>query len=124
MILIDTSVWADHFRAADPVVGRLLQTRQASTHRLVVEELAMGHLPARARTIAMLLQLEKMPLLEVEEILAFIHEEALTGTGIGAIDAHLLAACLDRGDGLWSRDKKLVAQARRLGCAWDPDSSV
>lgn len=118
MILIDTSVWADHFRAADPDVVRLLAARRVVVHRLVVEELILGHLPARDKTIAMLGRLPQLEMADCNSIVRFVDEHSLVGTGIGLVDAHLLASALATGADLWARDKRLAAQARRLGCAW------
>jgi hypothetical protein len=50
-----------------------------------------------------------------EEVLHFIGNNALFGTGIGYIDAHLLAAVrLSPGTLLWTRDKRLLAESARL----------
>jgi hypothetical protein len=52
----------------------------------------------------------------IEEVLHFIEKQTLFGTGIGYIDAHLLAAVqLCPGVLLWTRDKKLLAESKRLG---------
>jgi len=48
----------------------------------------------------------------------FIARHGLNGKGIGYIDVHLLAAvALTQGAELWTRDKRLHAAARDLGCA-------
>ena len=50
-----------------------------------------------------------------------IEARELHGTGIGYVDAHLLAATFLDSDGkLWTRDKRLQAQAERLGVAYAP----
>ena len=52
------------------------------------------------------------------EVLGFIDQATLAGSGIGYIDAHLLAAVrLTPASQLWSRDKRLSAVAVRLGLA-------
>jgi len=51
-----------------------------------------------------------------EEVMRFIAHHALSGIGIGYIDAHLLAAVrLSPGALLWTRDKRLLAASARLG---------
>jgi hypothetical protein len=51
-----------------------------------------------------------------EEVFAFIEGEARFGLGIGFVDAHLLAAVkLTPGVRLWTRDRRLVTVADRLG---------
>jgi hypothetical protein len=88
-------------------------------HRLVVEELAMGHLPQRRRTLDMMTRLPAIAMLELSALLSFVEREGLVATGIGSVDAHLLASSLDAGALLWTRDRRLRAHAERLGCAWD-----
>lgn len=118
MILIDTSVWADHFRAADPDVVRLLAGRRVAVHRLVVEELALGHLPSRKKTIEMLGRLPELAMADRDSLVRFADENGLVGAGVGLVDVHLLVSALHQGAALWARDKRLVTQAERLGCAW------
>jgi len=48
--------------------------------------------------------------------LTLVSRHRLFGTGIGYIDAYLLAATrLTAGAALWTRDKRLLAAAERLG---------
>lgn len=50
------------------------------------------------------------------EVLFFIERHALMGSGIGWVDAHLLAATsLARPARLWSRDRRLITAADALG---------
>ena len=52
------------------------------------------------------------------EVLAFIGRHALAGSGIGYLDAHLLAATRLTPDALlWTRDRRLAAAARHLSLA-------
>ena len=52
-------------------------------------------------------------------MLHLIDVENLFASGIGYTDAHLLAsALLTAGGKLWTRDRKLHAQAERLGVAY------
>lgn len=53
-----------------------------------------------------------------EETLQFIERNRLFGSGLGYIDAHLLAAVrLSPGTALWTFDKRLASAAARLGIA-------
>ena len=47
MILVDTSVWVDHFRRASAGLAALLAARVVMVHPFVVGELACGELPQR-----------------------------------------------------------------------------
>ena len=118
MILVDTSVWIDHFRRGDAILSGLLNGGRVLMHPFVLGELALGGAGARAGVLA---DLGHLPLARVagdEEVLYFIAANGLAGTGIGYVDAHLLAATrLGPGTRLWSRDKRLHAAAARLGLA-------
>jgi hypothetical protein len=55
------------------------------------------------------------------EVLHFIDRHALSSSGIGYVDAHLLAAVrLTAGVALWTRDQRLRGVAGRLGLAMRP----
>ena len=47
MILVDTSVWIDHLRAADNGLQSLLAAGSALTHPFITGELALGSLQNR-----------------------------------------------------------------------------
>ena len=116
MILADTSVWIDHLRHGDVELTRFLNTGQVLTHRLVIGELALGGLQNRNIVLGTLQNLPQVTVASDEEVLHFIETNTLFGTGIGYIDAHLLAAVrLSPGALLWTRDKRLLAESARLG---------
>lgn len=107
MILVDTSVWVDHFRAADEELTDLLNSAQVLTHPFVVGELACGNLENRVEVLKLLQDLPQTPVASDTEVLFFIEQHRLMGRGIGYIDAHLLAAtALADPARLWTRDKR------------------
>ncbi len=118
MILIDTSVWADHFRREEPLIGTLLMEGHLRHHPLVTAELGMGNLRDWRRTITLLSGLPQAKLMTNDELLDFVEKNALFGTGIGVIDAHLLGSAQSSGCRLWTRDRRLIDQAERLGLAF------
>lgn len=116
MILVDTSVWIDHLRQGDAELMRLLNTGQVLTHRFVIGELALGNLQNRNLVLRTMQDLPQATTASDEEVLHFIESHALSGTGIGYIDAHLLAAVrLSPNALLWTRDKRLLAESVQLG---------
>ena len=122
MILIDTSVWADHFRRPDAALSGLVERRKALMHPFVLGELAMGRLGDWDRTVASLRALPSIGIAPEREWLAQVRRHDWPGTGIGFVDAHLLAAVgLTLGAKLWTRDKRLAAQAEAMDVHWQPD---
>lgn len=116
MILPDTSVWIDHLRYGDALLARLLNDGAVLAHPLVTGELALGNLSHRADVIRLLRGLPQADVATDHEILTLIEREVLHGTGIGYVDAQLLAATRLTPDAtLWTRDKRLSALSARLG---------
>jgi predicted nucleic acid-binding protein len=119
MILVDTSVWIDHLREADSLLTSLLEACDVLAHPLVTGELAMGTLRKRGEFIALMGELPAAPEAGDTEVLALIETRGLHGSGLGIVDAHLLAsALLAPGTALWTRDRRLAQAAARLKIAW------
>jgi hypothetical protein len=118
MILVDTSVWIDHFRVGDKGLIEILNGNEVSIHPFVIGELACGNLQNRSEVLALLNDLPKIPVASDEEVLFFIERHKLMGRGIGYIDAHLLAASvLAELTRIWSCDKRLNQIAKSLNLA-------
>ncbi len=119
MILIDTSIWIDHFRVPEGGVLTLLAAEDVLVHPFVIGEVMLGNMRGRQQIAAMMRLLPAAEVASYEEILSFITVNRLGGTGIGYVDAHLLAAIkLTTGSRLWSRDKRLARVAEELGIAY------
>jgi predicted nucleic acid-binding protein len=118
VILIDTSVWVDHFRSGDDALVSLLNAGTVLAHPHVIGEIALGQLKQRELVLRTLYELPQTTVATDSEVHAFIESEALFGFGIGYVDAHLLASVrLTSGASLWTRDKKLAEVAERLKLA-------
>jgi predicted nucleic acid-binding protein len=119
LILVDTSVWVDHFRKGDPQLTGLLELGVVAIHPFVVGEIACGSLADRSTILELLQDLPASVVAESEEVLGFIERHRLHGKGIGYVDVHLLASVtLTDGAKLWTRDKRLRAAADALGFAY------
>ncbi|MEO8096854.1 MAG: type II toxin-antitoxin system VapC family toxin [Acidobacteriota bacterium] len=112
MILVDTSVWIEHFRHGHPDLVRLLENGDVATHPMVLGELACGQLPKRASTLHLLGCLPRIAAATDETVFSAIERRGWFGVGIGWIDAHLLTAALLSGTALWTRDERLRKVAR------------
>ena len=118
MILVDTSVWVHHLRAADKALIDLLDAGRVLGHPFVIGELALGNLRRRHLVLGTLRDLPQASIATNEEVLQFIGRQALFGLGIGYVDAHLLASVrLTPGAAIWTRDKRLQVAADKLGLA-------
>lgn len=123
MILVDTSIWIDHFRSGNDTLVTLLNHRAVLTHPCVIGELALGNLRNRNELLDLLRNLPRAVVAEHDEVLGLIADETLHGHGIGYVDAQLLAASrLTPDTSLWTRDKRLAAVAARLGLRFQPSA--
>jgi len=116
VILVDSSIWVDHLRAGDEELTALLRAEEVLMHPFVIGEIALGHLRRREADLALLHDLPMASLATNEEVLSLINNRRLFGTGIGYVDAHLLAAVrVTPRVILWTRDRRLAAAASLLG---------
>jgi len=119
VILVDTSVWAQHIRREVTALSALLEASEVLAHPFVVGELALGNLRDRDIVLADFRLMPQAGLAAHEEVLELVERNGLFGCGIGYVDAHLLAAACLSGDALlWTFDKKLAAAAIQLGLAY------
>ena len=115
MILVDTSIWIDHLRSGNERLTGLLETDLVLAHAWVIGEIALGHLRRRREVLDLLLSLPRAALASDDEVLALIERNALHGTGVGYVDAQLLASTrLTPGALLWTQEKRLASIAQRL----------
>ena len=116
MVLADTSIWIDHFRRGDVRLAELLERGDVVMHPFIVGELLLGNV-AKAGIVDDLNILPKSIVASADEVLNFITDRKLPGSGIGYVDAHLLAAAALMPPTVWTRDKRLLAAAQSLSLA-------
>jgi predicted nucleic acid-binding protein len=121
-VLVDTSVWVDHFRRGNAKLVRLLDQNRVHIHPMIIGELACGTPPApRTQTLGDLGLLPVVQLVGLHEAMAFIERESLYGLGCGLIDMILLTSTLiTPGMQLWTLDKRLAEVAGRFGIGHQP----
>lgn len=113
-MLVDTSIWIDHFRRRNTQLSELLEASQVWTHPFVIGELACGNLARRADVLGMLKALPQAPVISHDEVLAFLEGRRLQGRGLGWTDMHLLAAARVARVPFWTNDKNLAKVAGEL----------
>jgi predicted nucleic acid-binding protein len=116
-VLIDSSVWIEHFRVANPNLIDLLVRDLAIVHPIVLGEVSCGTPPApRKRTLSDIGRLRECQQASVAEVMAFIEREKLYGLGCGFVDIALLASTLITVEAkLWTFDQRLSKLATRFG---------
>ena len=121
-VLVDTSVWVEHFRDRNENLVKLLTLDLALSHPLVVTGLACGTPPApRSRTLTDIATLPQVRQATLDEVRSFIEREKLYGLGCGVVDLALLASTLlTPGSRLWSLDRRLLELAQRFDVAFRP----
>lgn len=118
MILADSSIWIDHFRKNNLVLESLLGSENIFTHPFIIGELSLGNFRNRKAVLQLLQCLPKVIIASDDEVFVFIEKYQLYGSGVGYIDAHLLASAFLSKTRLWTKDKKLKEVAIYLGCSY------
>lgn len=118
MILVDSSVWVDHFRQTAPSLVERLNVGHVFIHPFIIGEIALGSLRQRNVVLSTLRGLPRATQATDDEVQTFIEQQPLFSLGIGYIDAHLLTSVrLTPGMRLWTRDRRLNEIATGLGIA-------
>ena len=116
MILVDTSVWINHLRKAEPQLQDLLLNDEVISHSFIRLELALGSIASRDQVLADLALLPHAPVATTEELFELLEFRKLYRRGIGVTDLHLVAsAVFDKSISIWTRDRRLAEIAEELG---------
>ncbi len=107
MTLVDSSVWIDHLSLGNATLEHLLRRNEVIVHPFIIGELACGSLRNRKEILGLLGKLPHAVVADHEEVLALVERKHLFGTGIGWIDAHLLASAMLSRARLLTLDKQL-----------------
>ncbi len=107
MILVDTSVWVDHFRSGTIGLEAFLNEGHVVCHPFIIGELACGTLKNRKEILSLLQDLPMASRADDDEVIQFIEDNRLMGKGLGYIDIHLLMSAMLTGIPLWTTDKRL-----------------
>lgn len=121
-MLVDTSIWIDHFRSPHALLVEGLNQYKVCAHSFIIGELSLGHMKNRETILGLLEGLPCLPMAQNDEVRHLIDHHQLYGRGIGYVDAHLLASTfLSSGAKLWTKDKRLHRVASELHLAHEFD---
>ena len=122
IVLVDTSVWVQHFRKRSDALIELIEQDSVLNHPMVLVELACGTPPApRAQTLTYIGLLRPANQASLSEVTEFVEREQLYGLGCGLVDMVLLASTVITPSAtLWTLDKRLATLADRFGVAHQP----
>ncbi len=112
MILIDTSVWIDHFRSENRILTSLLLKGAIIMHEFVMGELAVGNFRNRKSVLNLLDSIPKLSKLTHNEFIYFVENNSFYGKGVGFVDIHLLGSTKLAGVKIWTFDKRLLELAK------------
>ena len=118
-MLVDSSVWIDHLRRGNAQLASRLVDGEVETHPFVIGELACGNLRRRKEVLSLIGSLPHVTEADHDEVLTLVESRRLTGRGLGWVDAHLLASAILGRTALWTLDRPLAEQARRLGVLFE-----
>ena len=107
MTLVDTSVWIQHLRHGSNDLRRLLGEGGVLCHPFIVGELSCGNIKNRFEVINLLQSLPAVLVAEHDEVMQFLHDNKLSGRGLGWIDLHLLASASLSRASFWTMDRAL-----------------
>ena len=121
-VLVDTSVWVDHFRKHNSTLELLMLQDDVLTHPMVIAEIACGTPPSpRLKTLEDLDTLRQVRQASVAEVRDLIERDSLFGMGCGFVDVTLVASTLITPTArLWTKDRRLLELAERYGVAYRP----
>jgi predicted nucleic acid-binding protein len=114
MILVDSSIWIDHFRKENRVLSSLLLRGAIVMHEFILGELIIGNFKNRKEILSLLDSIPKLSKLTQDEFIYFLEKNLLYGKGVGFIDIHLLGSTKLAGVKIWTLDKKLLKLAESL----------
>jgi predicted nucleic acid-binding protein len=125
--LVDTSVWVTAKRGLNAALvaalRRLVLADQALGHDLIFLELLLG---AGGDTRRQLLddyrRLQMLDTVPDADVATFCRDHRLENRGIGAVDAHILAAAHAGRATVWTLDRAMDKAAGALRLAFVPDA--
>jgi len=123
-LLVDTSVWIDHFKNPNRDLVVALNQDIVLTHPLIIGEVICGTPPQRGKVIRNLQDMGQSYVPLLDEVSEFVEKHKLYGLGCGFIDINLLLSSLITPQAkLWTKDKRLFKLAKRFNIGYEAPAS-
>lgn len=119
MILVDSSVWIDHFRNDNKLLSMLLSNGAIVMHEFILGELAIGNFKNRKVILSLLDSIPKLSKLTHDEFIYFLEQNSFYGRGVGFVDIHLLGSTKLAGVKIWTLDKSLLKLTESLNLNYE-----
>jgi len=122
-ILVDTSVWVNHFKTGNDALMQWLAQDRVITHPMVIGEIACGTPPGRTSILRDFLRLDQAYPARFHELLDFVDKNRIYGSGCGWVDVNLVFSTLITPNvTLWTLDKRLQQLAIQFEIAHTPSA--
>jgi predicted nucleic acid-binding protein len=123
LILADTSAWIACARFGDPLLEGLVAERCVLGHGVVTGELSLGCGATASRLAMTAAALPQAPDLDHATVRVVVEGNALACNGLSWPDASLIASALAACEAgtvlaIYTHDRVLAREARRLGVGW------
>lgn len=119
-VLVDTSVWVEHFRRGSEELLSLVEADRIIMHDFVIGELTLGTIPRGHPAGIELLEAPRAMHASHDEAMLFVRRHRLEAAGVGWVDVHLLASAVLSGASVWTMDRRMGMVARAIGVAHKP----
>ena len=119
-VLVDTCVWIDHFVRSTGSIAERLASISIVMHEFIQGELVLGAIPRNHPAADYIDAMPRLATVPHPMMMEFIRFHRLEGSGIGWIDAHLLASAKLATAEIWTTDRALRKAAQRCGVALTP----
>lgn len=106
-VLVDTSIWIDHFKKQNSHLISLLEQQVVLVHSAVIGEFACGRIKNRREIMEYFKMLRQANEAQPDEVLEMIERRSLYGRGLNWVDMQLLASASLSDAQLWTADKNM-----------------
>ena len=112
MILVDTSIWIDHFKKKNEILSQWILDGMVCTHSLIIQEICLGDFKQKVKIIDSLKHLIIIPMISHQEFILFSTKHNFRKVGV--VDVHLIASAILSRCSIMTSDKSLALAAQKV----------